>query len=69
VSTNVVDDTRPSPRRRAMQTLGGIAADGASASWLAIPVAAGVAVHIFVYLSLMRHRLRQRAESSAADRS
>jgi hypothetical protein len=49
-------------RKRALQEIGGVIADGAYASLLAIPVAIGVAVYTFVYLSLLRHRLRRRAE-------
>ena len=56
-------------RRRALREIGGVIADGAYAGLLAIPVAVGVAADTFVCLSLLRHRLRRRAEQSSEDRS
>lgn len=54
-------------RKRALQEISGMVADGAYASLLAIPVAIGVAAYTFVYLSLLRRRLRRRAEERPAD--
>jgi hypothetical protein len=60
-----MDDDEPTPlRTRTLREIRGIAADGAYASLLAIPVAIGVAAYTFAYLSLLRHRLRRRAADS-----
>jgi hypothetical protein len=56
-------------RKRALQEISGMIADGAYASLLAIPVAIGVAAYTFGYLSLLRHRLRRRAEQKIEDRT
>lgn len=60
-------DEGASLRKRSLQELRGVLADGAYASLLAIPVAIGVAAYAFVYLSFLRHRLHRRAERSAED--
>ena len=61
-----MDDVERTPlRKRTLHEISGIIADGAYASLLAIPVAIGVAAYIFVYLSFLRRRLRQRAERGA----
>jgi ABC-type uncharacterized transport system permease subunit len=56
-------------RKRALQEISGMIADGAYASLLAIPVAIGVAAYTFVHLSLLRHRLRRRAEQRIEHRT
>lgn len=52
---------------RAWTEIRGVAADGVYAGLLTIPVAIGVAAYIFVWLSLLRHRVRRRAERQRAD--
>lgn len=65
-----MDNVERTPvHKRALQEIGGMVADGAYASLLAIPVAIGVAAYTFVYLSLLRRRLRRRAEERPDDRT
>lgn len=56
-------------RKRVLHEVSTIIVDGAYASLLAVPVAIGVAAYAFVYLSLLRRRLRRRAEHGVVDRA